>query len=238
MRHTRVATEQVRWPYPLEKCGALISAVLFFSIAGDAQKIETVVDLTTPPPVNQQGLTVLGGRVGGPSRSLVPQKYDLPLRLQIVRASADSSNDFILHIRIQNVGKTALELPISRNLSDIQRKPGRFRRELYFGVIAVPPLGGPSHVIAATAGSYAIAHSFLRLEPQQSYQVIFRVESAWVKSSLPAGKGEVQLHVFCGEWAMKDDQYVIESTAQEVVSENTSVLGFNGGTPLAAVSGP
>ena len=94
------------------------------------------------------------------------------------------------------------------------------------------------NVVGVTVGSHAVPHSLLRLEPQQTIRVLLRVESRWIKSSLPKDGHELRVEVTCGEWALKNDSFFIESTAKDVISGNTAVLGFNDHLSTAAVSEP
>lgn len=198
-----------------------------------------LVDLTTPQRRGQEGLGVPGFGVSAAGGQQVDEhKYEMPLRVEIVRASIEKSGDFILQVKIENAGQVAVELPISRQVSDVQRTPGSFRRELSF---TVRPVGSESrlpNVVGVTVGSHAVPHSLVGLEPRQSIRVLLRVESRWVKSSLPKDGQKLRVEVTCGEWALKNDSFFIESTAKDVISGNTAVLGFNEKLSTAAVSEP
>ena len=94
------------------------------------------------------------------------------------------------------------------------------------------------NVVGVTVGSHAVPHSLVRLEPQQSIRVLLRVESRWVKSSLPKDGQKLRVEVICGESALKNDSFFTESTAKDVISGNTAELGFNDNLSTAAVSEP
>lgn len=217
----------------------LLVTALLFSIPMEAQKSGLLVDLTTPQSQGQDGLGVPGLGISAIEGQPVDEhKYEMPLRIEIVRSSVDKSGDFILQVKIQNIGQAAVELPVSRKASDVERKSGSFRRELFFTVRPMATESRPPNVVGATVGSHAVPPSLVRLEPLQSFRVLLRVESRWVKSSLPRDGKEIRVEVTCGEWALKDDSFFIESTAQNVISGNTAVLGFNDNLSTAAVSEP
>lgn len=158
--------------------------------------------------------------------------------MEILRARVNRSGDFILQVRLQNAGAVPLELPLSRNVSDVERTFGTFRRELTFAVGPVSSDGRAPEFVAVMTGSHAVPHSLLRLDPEQSIRVLLRVDSRWVKDSLPRGEGEIRVKVTCGEWALANNRFFLESTAKDVLSGNAAVLGFNDDHPTAAVSGP
>lgn len=217
----------------------LFFAALLFPVCTQAQKPGLLLDLTTPPPRGQQGLGVPGfssSWIEGQTRS--EHKYELPLRVEILRAWVNRSGDFILQVRLENAGPVAFDLPISRNFSDVERTFGSFRREMSFAISSLSTDSRTSEVVAAVTGSHAVPHSLLRLHPEQSIRVLLRVDSRWVKDSIPRKERELRIKVTCGELALADNRFFIESTAKEVISGNIAVLGFNDGRPTAAVSGP
>jgi hypothetical protein len=161
----------------------------------------------------------------------------MPLRLELTNASVNSSGDSILEVTVENIGKDTVELPISQNYADVEAKQGEFRRELSFGVRAANSESSRPNIIGVTAGSRTVPDSLVLIKPEGSIRALIRVESDWVRSSIPAGK-KLVLRVTCGGWALKGDKFEIESTAREIASANTATLGFNGGTPTAAISGP
>jgi len=224
---------------PATRGSLLLVATLLFSIPMEAQKSGLLVDLTTPQSRGQDGLGVPGFSVGGIEDSPVDDhKYEMSLRVEIVRSSVDKSGDFILQVEIQNIGQTAIELPVSRKASDVERKSGSFRRELFFTVRPTATESRLPNVVGVTVGSHAVPHSLVRLESLQSFRVLLRVEARWVKNSLPKNGKEIRVEVTCGELALKDDSYFIESTAKNVISRNTTVLGFNDNLSTPTVSEP
>jgi len=221
-------------------CGSLILGIAAISsIPALAQKSEMQLDLRTAQPQEQQGLGLPEiGSSGLSGESSRPYKYVLPLQVRIMSASVDGSGDFDLEVEVKNIGRTTIELPISRNISDFERKSGSFRREFLFGIRPVGSGPNVPPIIGVTVGSHAVPQSLVRLETQQSIRVLLRVESGWVRGALPKDKNVLSLHVTCDEWALKDDRYSIEFTAKQVLSLNTASLGFNDSTPTTAVSEP
>jgi len=146
------------------------------------------------------------------------------------------AGDFVIEVDIKNVSRGEVELPISRQITDIERTFGAFRRELIFGVHATSAQNEEPYVVAVTAGSHAVPKSLLKLEPDKSVRVLLRIQSSWVRKSLPENEKEVSLHATCGEMALEDARFSIQSMAHEIVSQNAAVLGFSGDTPTAKIS--
>jgi len=220
--------------------GLLLLAVLLFSTYMEAQEPPgLLIDLTTPPPQGQQGLGAPGfGSSWIEGKTGDEHKFHLPLRVAILRAWISRSGDFILQVGLENAGPVALDLPISRNFSDVERTFGSFRREMSFAISPVPADSRASEIVAAVTGSHAVPHSLLRLDPERSIRVLLRVDARWVRDSLPKGETALRIRVTCGAWALANNRFFIESTAEDAISGNIAVLGFKGGRPTVTVSGP
>ncbi len=182
------------------------------------------IDLTTPEPESQQGLGVPGGSAG----TFEPANYELPLRAEIIGTSRDKAGDFILEVQLKNTGQGAFDLPISRNISDVQRTPGKSRREFFF---QVRPVFSKSRTVeevgsAVTAGSVTVPHSFLRLQPQGSVRVLLRAESRLVREAVPRETKQLDVRVTCGEWTFDDSRFLTRAVAQNLASSNTVTLAF------------
>lgn len=214
----------------------LLSTGLILQIPVAAQLAQrgTVTDLTAPQAQGQQGLGVPGGSGGGTSvGSLAPANYLLPLRVEIIHASVGDSTDFILEARIENIGPTAFELPISRNISEVQRTTGHFRRQFYFSVRPASSGTAEPWIAAVTAGSSDVPHSLMRLAPRESARVLLRVESNWVRKAIGKDEKQIPVSVSCGEWTLDDSRFLIRATARDVISTNVAILGFSADQPVA-----
>lgn len=212
---------------------------LLASISSGAQKPTILLDLTAPPARDQQGLGIPGIGVSGTSGQMTKESnHDMSLQVEIVRAFAENSGDFIVEVKVENTGHAAFEFPISHKLSDVQRKQGAFRREFLFGVRPVSSETIAPSIVGVTAGSHAVPGSLVRLEPKESIRALLRLESSLIRNLFPTGKKELDLHITCSEWLLKDERFAIDSVAKEVVSENVARLSLNGNSPTAIVTGP
>jgi hypothetical protein len=194
------------------------------------------LDLTTPAPADQRGLGLPGASAG----NFQPPRYELPLRAEIIHTSVSKDGDFILEVQLENIGEGAFDFPISRNISDVQRTPGRGRREFHCDI---RPVSSESHPIeavgsAVTAGSVTTPRSLMRLEPRETVRVLLRAEANRVKKAMPSEETQLDVRVVCGEWTLDDNRFFIRTTAQELTSANAAALGFLDHTPVAATSQP
>jgi hypothetical protein len=189
------------------------------------------IDLTTPEPANQQGLGVPGAS-GGTFES---PKYELPLRAEIIQTSVSKAGDFILELQLENTGQGGFDLPISRNISDVQRTPGGSRREFFFQIRPVSSEGQPAEAVGfgVTAGSVAVPGSFMRLQPRESVRVLLRAESSRVRKAMPNESKQLEVRVVCGEWTLDDNRFFIRATAQDLISANAAALIFRDHMPVA-----
>lgn len=199
-------------------------------------KARTLLDFTTPEQPAQQGLGVPGDSGGGTSAGpLRPATYKLSLRANILRASVSPGGDLLLEVQLKNAGPAVFDLPVSRNISAIQRTPGRLRREFIFAVRPVGK-GREGWTVAVTAASTAVPHSTFQLKPGESAQVLLRVQSDRLRRAMSSEAKELRLEVVCGEWALDDTKFLIRSKALELTSENTALFEFHDDTPSAVTS--
>lgn len=217
----------------------MIAALLALQIAtADAQDDPTLrLDLTAPQPLEQQGIG-FPGAMGGGGAGARPQQYEMPLNVEIIDASVLDSGDFAFVIRVENVGESDFEMPVSRNITDVQRTIGSPRHELLFGVRSAGSKEDQRSIVAVTAGSQQVAHSIVRLAPTQAIRVKLRIESSWARNALPKNSKQVQVRLYCGGWILENGRFVIQASAKEVLSKNEAILDFTGGTPTAVISGP
>lgn len=210
---------------------------------GAAQKTagNLPIDLTTPGPPSQQGLGVPGnsggGIMDGPLAGPIgPPRYELPLRAEIIRTSVSKDNDFILELQLENTGQAAFNLPVSRNISDVQGTPAASRRQFYFAIWPVSLESREAWTVAVIAGSASMHHSFLRLNPQESIRVLLRVESNRVKKAMPREAKQLDVRVVCSEWTLDDNRFFIHAKARDLASANIATLRFQDDTPVAPTS--
>lgn len=191
--------------------------------ATSQEKGRAPLDLTTAPSPDQEGLGVPGNTGGGTSGGPIERTTSvLPLRLNILKASAGDAGDLILDIQLQNLGPEPFDLPVSRNISNVQKTPGRLRREFLFAVRSLAERS-KTLTVAVTAGSTMTPDSVLRLQPRDSVHVLLRVRVDHLRS-VRSGTQGFGLEVVCGQWTLDDHEFLIRAIAQDLVSENTVLL--------------
>jgi hypothetical protein len=196
------------------------------------------IDLTTPPPSNQQGRGVPGATGGGtPDTWLGPATYPLRLRLTILHVTVSKTSNFVLDASVQNVGHTSFNLPVSQNITQIEAPANKDRRVFFFRILSLPPGGGRPETVgwAATATAQGLPNSAVLLEPGQSVRVLLRAEADRVRKALPAGTNQLKVRVVCGEWTLQDGRFFLQAEAHELPSVNAAALGFRKGKPFGTV---
>jgi len=196
------------------------------------------IDLTTPPPANQQGRGVPGATGGGtPATPLAPATYPLHLRLTILRVAISERSDFVLEASVQNIGHSPFGLPVSRNITQIEEPTNTGRRVFFFRFLSLPSGGGQPETVGwvATAAAQGLPNSAVLLEPGQSVRVLLRAEADRVRKALPTGTNQLKVRVVCGEWTLQDGRFFLQAEAHELPSVNAATLGFRQGEPFGTV---
>lgn len=231
-RRTQAATERRSVLASAASLAALILAVapgVSTTVAAQGREEPLYLDLTTPPPIDQQGLGVPGGEAG----TFGPSKYELPLQIDIISGSVNAAGNLILQVRLKNTGESSFDLPISRNISDVQRTPGGSRRQFVFAVRPTFPFKGELWTVAVTAGSTSVPHSLSRLQPGGSAQVLLRVESGRTKGAMPKGTKQFGVEVVCHEWTLYDDRYSVRAASQDLISSNAATFQVKDGMAVS-----
>ena len=198
--------------------------------ATQEKTLSRYIDLTKPPLTGQQGLGVPGGSGG----TFQAPRYKLPLRLEIIHLSAVGTGEFVLQVRLENTGTAPFDLPVSRNISDVQRTPSASRRVFSLAIRQVSPAHAKTWTVAVTAGSASMPHSLLPLQPGESAQVLIQVLSGRLKEAIPTDTRRFDVRVLCDEWTLDDDRFFVRAKSQEIASENAAKFRITDGTVIAA----
>jgi hypothetical protein len=196
------------------------------------------IDLTLPPPANQQGRGVPGATGGGtPSKSLGPATYPLHLRLTILHVTVNETSDFVLEASVRNVGPASFSLPVSRNITQIEAPSNTDRRVFFFRILPAHPSRGQPETVggAATATARGLPNTAVHLAPGQSVHVLLRAEGDRVRRALPAGTNQLKVRVVYSEWTLQDGRFFIQAEAHGLPSANAATLGFRQGKPFGTV---
>lgn len=243
IRRTRVATSrQSHHGWVLIAAILPITTLLVLGMGSAAQEEgsqrSSPIDLTAPPPANEQGRGVPGATGGGTSAGpLAPNTYPLPIRLTIVRAISSENSDFVLEVSVQNVGRAPFDLPISQNISQIEGPTNTGRRVFFFRILSAPTNTHRAETVgsAATAAAKTVPDSAVRLAPGQSVRVLLRADADSVRKALRTGTEGLTVRVVCSEWTLQDGRFFIQAEATELPSLNTAILGFRQGKPTGTV---
>ncbi len=188
------------------------------------------LDLTKPVPPAEQGFHGIPGGEGG---SDARPPYQLPLQIQVLRTSVSVPDQYAVQVAVKNIGAKDFELPISKNLTSVEKNGNKSRRLFFFLVEVLPgghaePLGVGDAVVG---GSANLPGSFLTLRAGQSVNVILPVSADLLARSLRTSRDQAEVRVFCNEWQLDDNRYSTRATSEKLMSTNSVPFVLRGGKP-------
>lgn len=204
------------------------------------QRDLTTLDLTKPVPPAEQGFRGIpggeGGGIVGHGGSKASSLYQLPLEIQVVRSSVNDADQYSIQASVKNKGTQDFELPISRNLTSVEKSGNASQRIFFFLLETVPsetaePVGVGSAVVG---GSASLPGSFLTLAPGRSVNVLLPISIDLLQRALRgATTGQVEVRVFGNEWQLDDNRYSTRASSEKVISKNSITFILRNGRPVA-----
>jgi len=233
IRHALNATALIRSVRPLWL--AYLGAVVLFGWPALSQSAP-VIDLTKEVLASERGQPGIPGLAGGGGGTSVkgPSRYRLPLAVQVLQNSVNEKGEVVVAVLVRNTGSSAFDLPVSRNITEIQKAGNSSQRMFFFDVQTVTAgavregAGG-----GVTAGSTSISASFVRLDPGSSLEVLLPTSQSLLRNAFTDGVSTVRIRVVCNEWKLEDTSYFLQATSEEVVSTNMISLGLRDGKVIA-----
>jgi hypothetical protein len=196
-----------------------------------AQRGVVTLDLTKRVPPAEQGFHGIPGGEGG---SDAKPPYQLPLQVQVLGTSFGSPDQYAIQATVKNVGTQDFELPISKNLTAVEKNGNKSQRLFFFLVEALP--GGHAEPVgvgdAVVGGSANLPNSFLTLTPGESVNVILPVSTDLLERALRGSREEVEVRIFCNEWQLDDSRYFTRATSEKVTSTNSVSFVLRDGKPF------
>jgi hypothetical protein len=193
-----------------------------------------VLDLTEKVPAAEQGFPGMpGAGFGGPVGVKDSSRYQLPLEIQILGASARDNGDFTLEVLLRNTGNADFELPSSTNITSVEKPGNKSQRLFFFRVRPVAEKQGDAESIgfAATGGSTSVPNSFLRLGPGETLRVLIPAPVETLKQAFKGQMQQLEARVVCSEWQLEDAHYFIQASSDDAVSKNVIKFVLRDGTP-------
>jgi hypothetical protein len=190
--------------------------------------------LTAPVAADQQGLRAIPGQSFGSGGQ---GKYKLPLELNVNRSWITDQGEVRIEVSVRNIGGVPLELPASRNLTQIE-KPGNNAQHLFW-IMVHPEADKSSRNIGGVAvgGSTSVPGSLIKLAPGESLRVLIQVSHAEIETAFNGSqRKQLEARVVCQEWRLEEDRYSIAASSEDVASGN--VVQFVLGDGLAVVVRP
>jgi len=204
---------------------ALVASVL-------AQEVTTpVIDLTVPPPREQQLSAVPGASIGGIGGQPLPRGYLLPLKIDltsIYRRPTKLGDKFTVEVRLRNTSASAFFLPTSQNGVAVFQHDGKGRRTFMFSLVFEDPRNGrqTTSIAAVAMGVETVKDSLLRIDPSKEVRVLFNADLAPVADWLERDASEIQIRVSASETTFEDRRYFVKSESQPIVSGNAESIRF------------
>lgn len=186
---------------------------------------ESVIDLTLPVKNRSEPWTrrvpgSFGGSGGG------PPTVKLPFRITVVGTNVkevDRRGDFTIDIDLTNVGRYVIDLPVSREASDVLRDEVTERRLGYFFIKYLNPRQSTTDTNpgAATVGSPGVVGSLRLIAPGETMRLRIPGTHYGVSGLMSATQKELVFRVGYSEARLTDSEFMIAQTSEQVLSVNT-----------------
>lgn len=211
---------------------ALSVSVLIAAIVGSMMTQETpapVIDLTSPPPREQQVRAIPGASIGGIGGQPLPAGYPLPLKIELTSIYPQPvklGDKFTAEVSLRNTSATPFLLPASRNGTAILQHEGKGRRSFIFSLVFQDTKNGHeiTSIAAVAMGAETVKDSLFRIEPGKEVRVLFNGElgpfADWPRHDL----GEIQVRAGASETTFEDRRYFVKSESERVVSDRAQTI--------------
>jgi len=212
------------------RLGSSIAVLFTVWFTMTAEQLTTpVIDLTKPPPTEQQLTAVPGISIG--SRGGQPLRSGYPLPLKIELTSIDPrpigpGDKFTVEVRLRNTGTSTFFLPTSQNGVEVLQHEGKGRRRLDWTLIFENPKTGRrvSSFVAVAMGSATVKDSLFPIAPGKEVRVLFRGDltpiAAWFGDNLD----QIQIRAGASEKTFEDHSYSLARESEEAVSVNAETV--------------
>lgn len=193
------------------------------------QSAPQVLDLTKPPPREQQETGLPGMSIGGIEGQPLPTGYRLPLKIELTSINPQRvrlGDKFTVEVRLRNVSAVVFFLPASQNSAEVFRHEGKGRRRFDFNFILEDPTSGHqiSKVAAVAAGSDTMDGSLLRIEPGGEVSVLFTADLRSIAPSFGQDGGRILVRAGVSETAFEDRRYFVERKSEEIETESVQTI--------------
>jgi hypothetical protein len=195
-----------------------------------AQEVTTpVIDLTVPPPREQQVSAVAGASIGGIGGQPLPRGYSLPLKIElksIYPQPASLSDKFTVEVRLRNTSTSAFLLPTSQNGVGVLQHEGKNRRTFLFNLVFEDTASGrqTSSIAAVAMGAETVKDSLLRIDPGKEVRVLFTADLRTIADWLNRDVDRIQIRAGASETTFEDLRYFVKSQSEPVISDNTESI--------------
>jgi hypothetical protein len=208
---------------------AVIAALAAPMLAQKAQG--PVIDLTLPPPKEQQVSAVPGASIGGIGGQPLPRGYLLPLKIELTSIyplPAKLGDKFTVEARLRNTSASTFFLPTSQNALAVLQYPGKGRRSFMFSLVFEDPKSGhqTSSIVAVAMGGETVKGTLLRIDPGEEVRVLFNGDLGPVADWLKQGLGEIQIRAGASETTFEDRRYFVKSESEPIMSDNSESIRF------------
>jgi hypothetical protein len=197
-----------------------------------AQELTTpVLDLTSPPPREQQLSAVAGASIGGIEGQPLPSGYLLPLKIELTSINpqpAKPGDKFTVKVRLRNTSASAFLLPASQNGVAVLQHEGKGRRTFLFSLVFEDPKTGrqTSSIAAVAMGAETVKDSLLRIAPGKEVRVLFKGDLGPIADWLKHDLGQIQIRAGASEMTFEDRRYFLKSQSQPIVSVNAESINL------------
>lgn len=222
----------------LDLCSLVWFAILTAVSVAAAQSgspATLTLDLTKPPPIEEQRIGLPGGSGGGVGGGSLPRGYALPMALHLSELTPQMithGRGFRMEVLLKNTGDSVFLMPASQNMVSVLKQGNKARRTVQFFLSLEDVKRGRnvSFVVGVACGSHTVPASFLRVAPGQTVRVLLAGQlasfgdedtlSEWAKS----GVKEVRARAEVSEWKYEDKRYFIQSISERLISPNSVEL--------------
>lgn len=190
-----------------------------------------VIDLTFPPPRDQQVSAVPGASIGGIGGQPLPRGYLLPLKIELTSIYPQPvklGDKFTVEVRLRNTSASEFFLPTSQNGVAVFQHEGKGRRTFMFSLVFEDPKSGQqtSSIAAVAMGVETVKDSLLRIDPGKEVRVLFNGDLGPVADWLKHDLGEIQIRAGASETTFEDRRYFVKTESQPIVSDNAESIRF------------
>jgi hypothetical protein len=192
-----------------------------------------VIDLTVPPPREQQVSAVAGASIGGIGGQPLPRGYLLPLKIELTSINPQPvklGDKFTVEVRLRNTSASAFFLPISQNGVAVLQREGKGRRAFLFNLVFEDLKSGrqTSSIVAVAMGAETVKDSLLRIEPGKEVRVLFTGDIGPIAGWLQSDLDRIQIRAGASELTFEDVRYFLKSQSQQIMSDNAESIGLKG----------